>query len=514
MAGHLLRSGTIVSAMTLISRVLGLAREVVVANLLGAGMASDLFFVAQKIPNFLRRLFAEGAFSQAFIPVLAEYEAKRSREEVLALLNKVSGTLGLILLVLTVVVIAAAPAVMTVYAPGFRDDPDKFALATTLLQITFPYLLFISLTAFAGSVLNSIGKFAVPAITPVFLSICQIIAAVAVAPGLEEQSMALAWSIFAAGLVQLLFNLPFLWKEGLLPKPQWGWKDEGVQRILKLMIPAMFAVSVTQISLLLDVVFVSFLQEKSVSWLYYADRLLEFPLGIFGIAIATVVLPSLSKQHAVENADDFNRTMDWGLRLLVLIGVPAMAGLILLADGLVTTIYQHGSFTAADVYQVRWALIAYSIGLLSFMSVKVLATGFFARQNTKTPVRIAITSVVFNMICNAILIWPLEFVGLALATTLSGSLNAFLLYRNLRKGDGYQPQAGWGRWWLKVLTACAAMCAVLLLLHPGTEAWLAAGLWARMGWLALLVAVGGLVYLLMLLLLGLRLRHLKGHSLS
>ena len=512
MAGHLLRSGTIVSAMTLISRILGLAREVVVANLLGAGVAADLFFVAQKIPNFLRRLFAEGAFSQAFIPVLAEYEAKRSREEVLALLNKVSGTLGLILLVLTVVVIAAAPAVMTVYAPGFRSDPDKFALATTLLQITFPYLLFISLTAFAGSVLNSIGKFAVPAITPVFLSICQIIAAVAVAPGLEQQSMALAWSIFAAGLVQLLFNLPFLWKEGLLPKPQWGWKDEGVQRILKLMVPAMFAVSVTQISLLLDVVFVSFLQEKSVSWLYYADRLLEFPLGIFGIAIATVVLPSLSKQHAVENADDFNRTMDWGLRLLVLIGVPATAGLILLADGLVTTIYQHGSFTPADVYQVRWALIAYSIGLLSFMSVKVLATGFFARQDTKTPVRIAITSVVFNMICNAILIWPFEFVGLALATTLSGSLNAFLLYRNLRKGNSYQPQTGWAGWWAKVLTACAAMCAVLLLLHPGTEAWLAAGLWARMGWLALLVSVGGAVYLSALLAMGLRLRHLKGHA--
>lgn len=512
MAGHLLRSGTIVSAMTLISRVLGLAREVVVANLLGAGMASDLFFVAQKIPNFLRRLFAEGAFSQAFIPVLSEYEAKRSRGEVLALLNKVSGTLGLILLGLTVVVIVAAPAVMTVYAPGFRDEPGKFELATTLLRITFPYLLFISLTAFAGSVLNSIGKFAVPAITPVFLSICQIIAALAVAPGLEEQSMALAWSIFAAGLVQLLFNLPFLWKEGLLPRPQWGWKDEGVQRILKLMVPAMFAVSVTQISLLLDVVFVSFLQEKSVSWLYYADRLLEFPLGIFGIAIATVVLPSLSRQHATEDAQDFNRTMDWGLRLLVLIGAPATLGLMLLADGLVTTIYQHGSFTAEDVYQVRWALIAYSMGLLSFMSVKVLATGFFARQNTRTPVRIAIISVVFNMACNAILIWPLEFVGLALATTLSGSLNAFLLYRGLRTSAAYQPQPGWARWWLKVLAGCLVMTLLLMWLHPGTEIWLASGTLMRVGWLALLVAVGGLAYLGTLFALGLRLRHLKGHA--
>ncbi|NQD37687.1 murein biosynthesis integral membrane protein MurJ [Permianibacter sp. IMCC34836] len=512
MAGHLLRSGSIVSAMTLISRVLGLAREVVVANLMGAGMAADLFFVAQKIPNFLRRLFAEGAFSQAFIPVLSEYETKRSRADVLMLLNKVSGTLGLILLALTVVVVVAAPAVMTVYAPGFRNEPGKFELATTLLRITFPYLLFISLTAFAGSVLNSIGKFAVPAITPVFLSICQIIAALAVAPGLEAQSMALAWSIFVAGLVQLAFNLPFLWKEGLLPRPQWGWKDEGVQRILKLMVPAMFAVSVTQTSLLLDVVFVSFLQEKSVSWLYYADRLLEFPLGIFGIAIATVVLPSLSRQHAAEDAADFNKTMDWGLRLLVFIGLPATLGLILLSDGLVTTIYQRGAFTPADVYQVRWALIAYSIGLLSFMSVKVLATGFFARQNSRTPVRIAIISVVFNMICNAILIWPFEFVGLALATTVSSSLNAFLLYRGLRRSGGYQPQPGWARWWLKVLLACAVMSALLLALHPGTERWLASGSLARIGWLVMLVTVGGAGYLLTLLGLGVRLRHLKGHA--
>jgi len=510
MAGHLLRAGSLVSAMTLISRVLGLAREVVVANLLGAGMASDLFFVAQKIPNFLRRLFAEGAFSQAFVPVLSEYEARRSRQEVLALLNKVSGTLAVILLGITVLVILIAPAVMTVYAPGFRDEPGKFELATTLLRITFPYLLFISLTAFAGSVLNSIGKFAVPAITPVFLSICQIIAALTVAPGLEQQSMALAWSIFVAGLVQLLFNLPFLWKEGLLPKPQWGWKDEGVQRILKLMVPAMFAVSVTQTSLLLDVVFVSFLQEKSISWLYYADRLLEFPLGIFGIAIATVVLPSLSRQHAIADVADFNRTMDWGLRLLVFIGVPATLGLILLADGLVTTIYQHGSFTADDVYHVRWALMAYALGLLSFMSVKVLATGFFARQDTRTPVRIAIISVVFNMICNALLIWPFEFVGLALATTLSGSLNAFLLYRGLRRTGIYQPGPGWGRWWLNVVLASLVMSALLLWLHPGTERWLAGGTLERIGWLALLVAVGGVAYLVSIAAAGVRLRHLKG----
>lgn len=512
MAKHLLKSGVIVSAMTLISRVLGLVREVVLANLLGAGMGADLFFVAQKIPNFLRRLFAEGAFAQAFVPVFAEYQLKRSQEEVLQLLNKVAGTLGLIVLGLTVLVLIAAPWVTTVYAPGFRDDPVKFELAVYMLRITFPYLLFISLTALAGSVLNTRNRFAVPAITPVFLNVCLIIAGVWVAPELDRQAVAMAWAVLIAGVVQLAFNLPFLWREGLLPRPVWGWKDEGVQRILKLMLPAMFGVSITQISLMLDVIFLSFLEEGSVSWLYYADRLLEFPLGLFGIAIATVILPSLSRQHSSEDAASFQSTIDWALKFLTLIGLPAMIGLGMLADGLALTLFQHGATTVQDAANIADALILYSLGLMSFMSIKVLATGFFGRQDTKTPVKFALISVAFNMVANAILIWPLQYLGLALATTLSSTLNATLLFRTLYKRGIYRPQAGWGSWLLKVGAACAAMAVVIYLVHPGNEAWAIADHWQRILFTGQTVAAGAASYFAVLWLMGMRISQLRGYT--
>lgn len=512
MARHLLKSGAIVSAMTLISRVLGLVREIVLANLLGAGMGADLFFVAQKIPNFLRRLFAEGAFAQAFVPVFAEYQLKRSKEEVHALLNKVAGTLGLIVLLLTVAVVIAAPLVTSVYAPGFRDDPEKFELAVYMLRITFPYLLFISLTALAGSVLNTLNRFAVPAITPVFLNVCLIIAGTLVAPELDQQAVAMAWAVLVAGVVQLSFNLPFLWREGLLPRPVWGWKDQGVQRVLKLMLPAMFGVSITQISLMLDVIFLSFLEEGSVSWLYYADRLLEFPLGLFGIAIATVILPSLSRQHSSEDPTSYQATIDWALRVLLLIGLPAMVGLVLLSDGLSLTLYQHGAFSEEDAYKVGDALILYSIGLLSFMSIKVLATGFFGRQDTRTPVKFAMISVAFNMIANAILIWPMQFLGLALATTLSSSLNALLLYRTLNKRGIYRPQPGWGKWAGKVGGASVVMAIVIMLLHPGNQVWAAAGHGQRILYTAVLVGAGAGSYFVALWLMGMRVHHLRGYT--
>ena len=512
MARQLLKSGAIVSAMTLISRILGLVREIVLANLLGAGMGADLFFVAQKIPNFFRRLFAEGAFAQAFVPIFSEYHLKRSREEVLGLLNKVAGTLGIIVLGLTVVVVIAAPLVTSVYAPGFRDEPEKFAMAVYMLRVTFPYLLFISLTALAGSVLNTLNRFAVPAITPVFLNICLIATGVLVAPALDAQAEAMAWAVLVAGVVQLAFNIPFLWKEGLLPRPVWGWKDEGVQRVLKLMLPAIFGVSITQISLMLDVIFLSFLEEGSVSWLYYADRLLEFPLGMFGIAIATVILPSLSKHHVAESPEEFQRTIDWALRMLFLIGAPAMVGLILLSQGLSITLYQHGATSLADARNVGDALVLYSVGLLSFMSIKVLATGFFSRQDTRTPVKFAMIAVTFNMIANAILIWPLQYLGLALATSLSASLNAGLLYYTLRKQGIYQVQPGWGVWVARVLGACAVMGASIWAVHPGNEVWGASGHWQRIIYTAMLVGVGALSYFLTLWLSGMRLMHLRGYT--
>lgn len=510
MAGHLLRKGSIVAAMTFISRILGLLREVAVAALLGAEFSADVFLLAQRIPNLLRRLFAEGAFAQAFVPVLAEYHTRHSREDMQQLLNKVSGTLGGILLGVTVLGMLGSPVVVALMAPSYLHDMQKFQLASSLVRITFPFLLFVSLTAFAGSILNSVGQFAVSALTPALLSICQIFAALAVAPALEQQSYALAWGFFTAGLLQLLVQLPFLWRAGLLPRPQWGWRDPAVQRILKLMTPAMFSVSVSQISMALDAIFVTSLATGSLSWLYYAQRLEEFPLGIFGIAIATVALPSLSRQHAGADSAQFNKTMDWALRILMLIGLPATCALIVLSDGFVATVYLRGKFDAHSALMTSHAMMAYSLGLLSIMMAKVLATGYFARQDMKTPVKFGIQALVFNMICNAVLIWPLQHVGLALATSLSGTLNAVMLYRGLRKAGAYTPEPGWVAWMGKLLTACAVMSAALYWADPVTSDWNTVSSWTRMLWTCELITLGLLAYATVLWLFGVRPRHLKG----
>jgi putative peptidoglycan lipid II flippase len=511
MAGHLLKKGFIVSAMTLISRVLGLLREVLVANVLGAGMAADVFLMVQKIPNFLRRLFAEGAFSQAFIPVLAEYHNQDNREKVLDLLNKVAGTLGLIVLVVTALAMLGSPLVMTLYTPEWRDEPAKFALATELLRITFPYLFFITLTGLAGSVLNSVGRFAVPAVTPTLLSICLIGGALITADQMEAQARTMAWAIFIAGFAQLLVQLPFLWKEGLLPRPSWGWSHPGVKKILKLMLPAMFGVSAGQLGLMLDGVFLSMLEEGSVSWLYFADRLMEFPLGLFGIATATVVLPSLSRYAAANDDVNFNKTIDWGLRFQLLIGLPAAAGLIVLADGLVFTVFQHGKFTAADALRTSSALIAYTGGLLSFMLVKVLATGFYSKQDMRTPVRIGLITLAVNMVGNLILMWPLGAVGLALSSSISGTVNAALLFIMLRRRRHYSPESGWVRWSAQLGFATAVMSVVIYSVSPNTDAWASATVMTRIAWTSGLVILGGAIYVAALLLVGVRLRHVKGH---
>lgn len=511
MAGHLLKKGSIVTAMTLISRILGLLREVLVANLLGAGLAADVYVVVQKIPNLLRRLFAEGAFAQAFVPVFAEYQTKESREAVLQLLNKVSGTLGLIVLVITVLAMLGSPLVMSVYMFEWRDEPEKLVLASELLKITFPYLFFITLTGLAGSVLNSVGRFAVPAVTPTILSICQIAGALVATGELNDQARVLAWAIFAAGLLQLLVQLPFLWREGLLPRPSWGWRDAGVQKVLTLMLPAMFGVSVGQIGLMLDGFFLSFLETGSVAWLYYADRLLEFPLGLFGIATATVVLPTLSRCAATADQSQFNKTLDWGLRFQLIIGLPAAAGLMVLAEGLVFTVFQHGAFTVADATRTSTALVAYSFGLLSFMFVKVLATGFYSKQDTRTPVRIGMIALAVNIVGNVVLMFPLGAVGLALSSAISGSVNALLLFWMLRRKGVFHPEAGWLKWLLQIGVATLLMAAVVAKCSPNTAEWAAATVVTRSWWTAGLVALGGAVYVAALLAVGVRVRHIKGH---
>ena len=507
MSEKLFKSTAIVSMMTFLSRILGFVRDIVIARLFGAGLGADVFFVAFKIPNFLRRLFAEGAFSQAFIPVLAEYR-QRGDKDLKQLIANTSGTLAGILFAITAVGVLTAPILIMVFAPGFIDDPDKLNLAGDLLKITFPYLFFISLTALAGSILNSFGKFAVPAFTPVFLNLSLIGCAVWLSPHLDQPVMALAWGVFIGGVVQLLFQIPFLLKLDQLPKPRWGWKDSGVQKILKLMIPAMFGVSVAQINLLLDTLLASFLVTGSISWLYYSDRLVEFPLGVFGIALSTVILPSLSKKHASASKAEFSHTIDWALRWVFIIATPAAIGLAWLAEPLLVTLFQYGEFNPQDAHQASLSLMAYSLGLLPFIFIKVLAPGYFARQDTKTPVKIGIIAMITNMVLNIILMIHYAHVGLALATSLSAILNAGLLYAGLRKQEVYQPDIGWGRFMTKLLLPNAGLLLLLFWLTPDSAVWLDGTVWQRAGMLFGLIAGAMVVYFTLLTIVGINIKAL------
>ncbi len=518
-ARGLLRSSGVVSSMTMLSRILGLIRDMVFARIIGADALADAFFVAFKIPNFFRRLFAEGAFSQAFVPVLAEYREKGSPAAVKALLDSVAGVLGSALIALTLVVVLASPLVTGLFAFGFwLDYPDKFAAASDMLRITFPYLLLISLTGLAGAILNSYDRFAVPAFTPVLLNITLIAAALVAAPWFATPVYALAWGVLAAGVVQLLFQLPFLARIHMVPYPRMDWRDAGVRRILRLMAPAIFGVSVSQINLLLDTVIASFLPTGSISWLYYSDRLSELPLGVFGVAIATVILPSLSRQHSAQAPEVFNRTLDWALRMILLVAVPAAVALVILAEPILLSLFYYGDvITARDMTMASLSLRAYACGLIAFMLIKVLAPGFFARQDMKTPVKIGVIALVSNMVLNLLfavpmhLYWGIGHVGLALATAISAMLNAGLLYKGLRRLKVYRPEPGWGRFSVMLFAASAAMALVLTGFIYYLQDWQFWAWWQRAGWLALICCSGAFVYGVCLLLGGLRLSHLR-HS--
>jgi len=514
-ARGLLGSSLIVGAMTMLSRVLGLVRDVVFARFIGAEAGADAFFVAFKIPNFMRRLFAEGAFAQAFVPVLSEYRSQGSVEAVKGLIDRVAGCLGLSLILVTVLAVMGAPVLTAVFAPGFLGDTVKYGLASDMIRITFPYLLLISLTGMAGAILNSYDRFAVPAFTPVLLNVALISSAVIVSPHFDVPVMALAWGVLIAGAIQLLFQLPFLMRLGLMPRPRLDWQDAGVKRILSLMAPAIFGVSVSQINLLLDTVLASFLPTGSVSWLYYSDRLAELPLGVFGIAVATVILPGLSRQHAGDDPKKFSATLDWALRMILLIAVPAAVALVILAEPILATLFQYGKTTAGDIHMSAMSLQAYAVGLLAFMLIKVLAPGYFARQDMKTPVKIGIIAMVSNMALNLVFVLPLYWywnighVGLAMATSVSAFLNAFLLWRGLRRSQVYCPQAGWGRLSVQLLFANGVMAVVLLVLSVDVSTWLSWGWQDRAQQMAFTCIVGAITYVVVLLLSGIRPRHLR-----
>ncbi len=494
--------------MTLISRVFGLIRDVVIANFFGAGAGADAFFVAFKIPNYLRRLFAEGGFSQAFVPVLGEYKSQKSREEIQTLINHVAGTLGLTLFVISAIGVVAAPVLIMIFAPGFISNGGRYDLAVSMLMITFPYILFISLTALAGGILNTWGKFGIPAFTPVLLNFSLIICAIYLAPMLEEPVMALAWGVLIAGIVQLLFQIPFLMRLKLLPKPIPNRHYEGVKRIINLMIPVLFAVSVTQINLMVAMWIASFLEVGSISWLYYSERLMEFPQGVFGVALATVILPDLARLYAEKSSEKFSQMLDWALRWVILITIPATLGLIVLAGPLLTTIFQYGEFTALDVEKTTQSLMAYALGLSGFVMIKVFASGYFSRQDTKTPVKIGIVAMVSNIILSLLLVTPLAHAGLALATSLASFVNAGLLFYFLRKRDVFQFQKGWSLFLVRVVLACTLMSAVLHYLVPPVQIWLHWEITNRALYLAQWIIVGMFIYAAVLWLSGLRFRHM------
>ncbi|MCC5855600.1 MAG: murein biosynthesis integral membrane protein MurJ [Idiomarina sp.] len=504
--------------MTFLSRILGLVRDVVIAGLMGAGAAADVFFFANKIPNFLRRLFAEGAFAQAFVPVLTEYHRGKALDDTRLLIARAAGTLGTIVGIVTLVAMIASPVVAALFGMGwfldwYRGEPngEKFELASLLLRITFPYLFFITLTALAGAVLNTMGRFAVASFTPVLLNASVITAALFIAPMMAQPEIGLALGVFFGGLIQFLFQLPFLKQAGVLVMPKWGWRDPGVVRIRTLMIPALFGVSVSQINLLFDTLIASFLKTGSISWLYYADRLLEFPLGLFGIAIATVILPALSARHVDQSLAQFQKTLDWGVRMVVMLGVPAMVGLIMLSEPMLMVLFMRGEFSATDAMMASWALIAYATGLLSFMLVKVLATGFFSRQDTKRPVKFGIIAMVANMVLNIILAIPYGYVGLALATALSGTLNAFLLGFVLYREQVLLLARETRLFVLRTVIAALAMAALLWFSIPAQPEWLAAEFLTRVLWLSGLIGVGALVFVIAWFVLGGRMRQLKTH---
>ncbi|GGB02534.1 murein biosynthesis integral membrane protein MurJ [Agarivorans gilvus] len=516
MSRTLLKSGAIVSAMTLISRVLGLARDVVIANLMGAGVAADVFFFANKIPNFLRRLFAEGAFAQAFVPVLTEYKQTSSEDEVRQLVAKVSGTLGAAVSVVTLLGIVGSPLVAALFGTGWfiswlNDGPDaaKFELSAFLLKITFPYLWFVTFTGLSGAILNAFGRFAVAAFTPVLLNVVIIGFALWVSPQLAQPEVGLAMGVFFGGLLQFLFQLPFLFRLKLLCKPSWGWRHPGVVKIRTLMIPALFGVSVSQINLLLDTLIASFLVTGSISWLYYSDRLLEFPLGLFGIAIATVILPSLSQRHVDKSPQQFQQTMDWAVRMVCFLGIPAAIGLAMLGQPILQVLFMRGAFDQQDVLNASYSLMAYSGGLLFFMLVKVLAPGYYSRQDTKTPVKIGIIAMLSNMGFNFIFAIPYGYVGLAIATALSALLNASLLYRGLYRQGVYRLSSATLLCIAKIVVASLLMGGLIGYLSPSANEWFDLTWSQSVLQLIICIFAAFLGYLILLFGLGIRLAHLK-----
>jgi putative peptidoglycan lipid II flippase len=513
----LLRSTSVFSAMTLLSRIAGFLRDALQSRLFGSSAAMDAFVIAYRIPNYLRRIFAEGSMQMAFVPVLNEIRERGDQAALKEFIDRMAGALFSVVLVVSGIGMLAAPVIAGIFAPGSVDEPEKFDLIVQMLRITFPYLLFISMMALVASVLNSFGKFALPAVTPVLHNLVMISAMLWLTQYFEVKAKALAWGVLIAGILQLCVLWPALGRLGLRPTLKPGFGNPDVRRVAKLMVPTLFSSSVAQLNLLVGTIFASVLATGSQTWLYLSDRLVEFPLGLFGVAIGTVILPHLSRRHAATDAEGYSAALDWGIRLALLVGVPAALGLLLLAEPLTSVVYQGGKFGAHDTRMAAISLSAMSLGIPAFMLSKVLSPAFYARQDTKTPMRAAIYTVIANVAMTICFTWPLWHYdvpgahgGIALATGLAGIFNAWLLWRYLRKAGLLRPQPGWGLHLLRIAVGCVAMSAVVLLIDHRIGDWTAmASGWRRAGLLLGVVAAGAVAYGLTLIAMGLRPRHLR-----
>lgn len=515
---NLLKSGVIVSLSTLLSRILGLVRDVVIANLLGASAAADVFFFANRIPNFFRRLFAEGAFNQAFVPVLAEYRKKdtHTAREFIAM---TCGAMGFVITIVTVFGVLCSTLISMIFGWGWYleaqhsvEAAEKFALASLVLKITFPYLWFVTITSIFSAVLNTWGRFAVPALTPCLLNLAVIASALWLAPYLETPVIGLAIGIFAGGVIQLLFQLPFIFNLKLLGLPKFRWNHPDIRKIRHLMLPAIFGVSVNQINLLINTALASFLATGAISYLYYSDRILEFPLGMFAVAISTVILPALSRGRASSDEEGFRRTMDWAVRMIFFLGIPAMIGIMALRETIISVIFMHGSFSATDAVMSSSSLLASAVGVLSLMMVRVLAPGFYALQDTATPVRCGIYSMISNIVFNLILIYPLGYLGLALSTALSGTVNMALLIYALHRRSIFTFSSKTLQLALRFAGSGLVMGGALCFTAPGISQLENMNIIMRAVWLGGLVMAGGLAYFAVCLLLGVRRRDLRAEG--
>ncbi|AXI83226.1 membrane protein [Xylella taiwanensis] len=529
---HMFRGLLSFSSMTMVSRVLGLVRDQVISTQFGANAITDAFMVAFRVPNFLRRLFAEGSFATAFVPVFTEVKETRPHTELRALMARVSGTLGGVLLIVTALGLLLAPQLAWLFGSGVNTDPAKQGLLTELFRLTFPFLLFVSLTALASGALNSFQRFAMPALTPVILNLCMISGALWLAPRLQVPILALGWAVLAAGILQLLFQLPALHSIDLLTLPRWGWSHPDVRKILGLMVPTLFGSSVAQINLLMDTFIAARLSDGSQTWLSLADRFLELPLGVFGVALGTVILPTLARHHVKTDSASFSNALDWGLRTTLLIVVPAMLGLLLLAEPLVATLFQYQHFTAFDVRMTALSVYGLSFGLPAFALLKVVLPAFYARQDTTTPVRAGIAALLANMLLNVALLallyqWmvpaslkaqgvlaalgqqPGLHLALGIASALSSYLNLGLLWYWLSRSNIYSRRPGWSGYLLRLTLACAAMVAVLLALMHWRPDSSSMDQWQKIGWLVILVGGGGLTYGVTQVALGWRPHHLR-----